>query len=283
MSTTVTNPEGAKPEGEPAAMSIEQNRQPKIDGSALPPLETADQGEGTLHTPEYLRGKLDQPAVVPPEGQRHEDYFGDGGDGSDADTLTPTKDRRWGWRKKTGAVVLGAVLAGGTVVGINALTNNSEEPKKENTPEQVTGPDGKPLQYVEFSMQNRDRNHDDTDDGFTDVNENSVYDAYELWDQKNEKFVTPQEAREANGETGFEDATPQDKEDIAKLETAMYLPVGEKTSMPDWRYEYIHLEPIVKRRVMIEFNSRDDYSSDEEWRGAIIAQFDRTPEGISGE
>lgn len=177
-------------------------------------------------------------------------------------------DRMNTWGRRVSALaVLGIVAAGGAACG------DDEKPEKKAGPELVLGKDGKPLEYVEYGGDNTDRNHDGTDDGFTDVNNNDIDDSDELWDQTEQKFVTPQDA---SGTDELEGASAQDLADIAELEPVL----GNSSSRPYWREDFIKLDPLVKKRVMVALRHPEDYDTEDSWRADIIYQFTRTPEEI---
>jgi len=189
------------------------------------------------------------------------------------------------WFKRVVAGLTGAaVLGGGAYVGVKALggsENDQPTDKKENVPGLVLGPDGEPLQYVEFSDEHDDRDNSGTPDNLTDSNNNGVSDSEELWDQENKEFVVPGTDKDAEILAG---ASQEDLNNIAEIET-VFPEFWE--SNPHWKADFVQLDPLVKERVMVAVHSPEDYpgtdilTPEQQWEASVQDQFNRTPEDIS--
>jgi hypothetical protein len=203
--------------------------------------------------------------------------------------------------KLVASVAGGAVLlAGGAVAGLKFAGGPAEKEKQPQGQELVLGPDGQPVEYVEFKYdpeyyaeyeetgnypdeipEGMDRNHDGTEDNLTDVNENGVNDSEELWDQLDNEFVDPL----AEGSAEIEaNASEQDKEYIAEIESV--IPDFAELFGVHWKAEFIQLDPIVKERVMFalrhpgEYVATESATAEQNWRADVYYQFSRTPEEI---
>lgn len=193
-------------------------------------------------------------------------------------------DKRFG-KRAIASLVGGAMALGAGAFGYNALKSDGDkDPVKtaDPAPELVLGPDGEPLQYVEWDHDAHiDRNNDGTNDGATDVDNDGVIDAEELWDQENKEFVDP---KAEDGEEVLANATEEDLSNIAEIETT-FPEFWE--SNPHWREDFVKLDPLVKDRVMVAVHSPEDYSGtdiltpEQQWEASVQDQFNRTPEDIS--
>ncbi len=199
--------------------------------------------------------------------------------------------------KLVASVAGGAVLlAGGAVAGLKFAGGPAEKEKQPQGQELVLGPDGQPVEYVEFKYdpeyfesdilsddipEGMDRNHDGTPDNLTDVNENGVSDHEELWDQLDNEFVDPLAESSAEIEAN---ASEQDKEYIAEIESA--IPNFAELFGVHWKAEFIQLDPIVKERVMFalrhpgEYVASENATAEQNWQTDVHYQFSRTPEDI---
>ncbi|HEY0964878.1 MAG TPA: hypothetical protein VGE13_00160 [Candidatus Saccharimonadales bacterium] len=191
-------------------------------------------------------------------------------------TPAQTKERK-PWHKNTavriGGAVAGLIAAVGVGVGVTG-GGGDEAPKKDNSPELVVGPDGEPVQFVEYSLSgpNADRNNDGADDAITDTNENGIQDASELWDQTKKEFVDP---RAGDDEAALENASP---EDIQNIETL--APVME--GVAHWQADFIALEPAVKQYIMLLYRDQDQFESELDFQSSIIEALRYTTEDLEG-
>lgn len=190
-----------------------------------------------------------------------------------------TAERPRGWKKyAVGVVALASAIGVGAAV--NARGGGEEAPEK--APEQtlVLGPDGEPLQYVEYSEEHSDRDHDGLDDSRTDDNHNGLGDEHELWDQTTNEFVVPGLDEDAKI---LETATQEELSNIAEIEATF----GENWwgTNPHWKADFVQLDPLVQRRVMLSVRHPEDIGEGQDghetnWQADVMFQFTRTPEDI---
>ena len=188
------------------------------------------------------------------------------------------------WTRGKIIVAGGAAIAATGVAGVaaGALGGGNKSPEgKKDTPALVVGPDGKPLQYVEYSKAHSDRDADGFDDKMTDNNKDNVSDELELWDQQNQEFVDPQ--ANANQEA-LASATPEQLADIQEIED-VWPDIAK--SNPHWIADFCKINAQGRLYTMTVLHNRQEFATrngepvneltqDTNWKSSILG-------GIAGE
>lgn len=193
------------------------------------------------------------------------------------DTVIPPPEHRddkhdkkgLGWKKPfaAGAAVLAAVGGG---LAFNSMAGGEEAPKKAPAQTLVLGPDGEPVQYVEYSSEHSDRDNNGVDD-FYSLGPDNINDSLQLWDQDLKEFVNPGEDQANEILAG---ASAEDLASIATIES----------TFPDfqvgfhWKADFVQLDLIVKNYIMNVVNSPEDFATPSDHEVAVMAGFDMTAE-----